>query len=350
MKKVYSFDDVLLVPQRSKVKSRNDVSAKIDFLGYQFSLPIISANMSSVTEYDMCYAMHLAGGLGIIHRMMDIDDQVKIVKELKGNFPSMPVAASIGGFDREIDRAKKLIENGCEIICIDVAHADSAPIISFLLKYFYEMKPRIGQKILRTIIGNYATYEAIQYFYKNLVGTVYGNYGKIAFKMGIGSGSQCTTRIVTGCGLPTLQSLLSCDKGNFDIIADGGIKTSGDIVKSLAAGAKMVMCGSILAGTKETPGSIIKHKGKLYKIYRGSASFGQKIEVNRAGYVEGEETLVPYKGSVVPILQQLDEGIRSACSYLGANSIERLSEPGFMPEFVEISNAGHLESQPHGAL
>ena len=161
--------------------------------------------------------------------------------------------------------------------------------------------------------------------------------------------SKCTTRIVTGCGLPTLQSIFdirSSFAGNsIKIIADGGIKSSGDIVKALAAGADAVMLGSLLAGTKEAPGSVIKNSGGLYKVYRGSASFGQKFESGKEGYIEGEEGLVSYKGHVATILTQLVEGIKSGCSYCGAQDLYGLKNNA---EFVEITNAGHIESKAHG--
>jgi hypothetical protein len=162
--------------------------------------------------------------------------------------------------------------------------------------------------------------------------------------------SQCTTRIVTGCGLPTLESIfrirISLPNPNLKLIADGGIKNSGDIVKVLAAGANAVMLGHLLAGAKETPGNVIKYKGGLYKIYRGSASFGQKFDVGKDGFVEGEETLVSYKSQVTTTLTQLIEGVRSGCSYCGAVTLEELQENA---EFVHITDSGYVESTAHGA-
>lgn len=346
VRKALSFDDVLLVPEKSVVESRNDISLSTHFLGFEFNLPIISANMSTVTEYDMAVTMHKLGGLGLIHRMNTIEDQTDIVLKCRRDYPRMIIGASIG-IDPiiDIDRTHELLNWGCDIICVDAAHVCSDPAIKFLNAFLTKFPNR------PLIIGNVATLEAIKTINDEL-GTLM--HPRIAFKVGIGSGSQCTTRIMTGCGIPTLQSLIDIKKilrMNYEcpypIIADGGIKNSGDIVKSLAAGADMVMLGSLLAGTSEAHGKIIKHKGKLFKVYRGSASFGQKLETNRKGFVEGEETLVPYKGSAVKILEQLREGILSGCSYLGLSNLTDIKTSS--PEFVEISNSGYAESTAHGA-
>ena len=344
MKQALSFDDVLLEPGKSIVESRNDVSLETDFLGYKFKLPIMSANMSTVTEYDMCEAMHLAGGLGVIHRMIPLNEQMNIVEKMKFVYPDSIVAATIDS--KEGLRASKLLlESGCDIIFYDVAHAHSQSSLEFI-KLFLNNFCNIP-----LVIGNIATVWAASDFFQEIFG--HKNYHRnIAFKVGVGSGSQCTTRIVTGCGIPTLQSLFDI-RDNLDhsvpIVADGGIKNSGDIVKSLAAGAKMVMVGSLLAGTAEAPGSVIKHQGQFYKVYRGSASFGQKNELssNKATtFVEGEETLVVYKGHVAKILKQLEEGIKSGCSYMGTTSLTNIRH---YAKFVQISNAGYVESTAHGA-
>jgi IMP dehydrogenase len=287
IRKALSFDDVLLVPGHSPVDSRTDIDLSVDFLGYKLLLPLISANMSTVTEFDMALEMHNAGGLGIIHRMCSIEDQCSIVKKLRHKLFAGPIAASfeIGG----MERAKALTTVGCDIFCLDVAHADSNNTFEFLIKFVSEFS------YAPLIIGNIATVDAATHIY-NLLKKRGLWHERIAFKVGIGSGSQCTTRIVTGCGLPTLASLLEFrikkaltfdQKLPYQLIADGGIKNSGDIVKALAAGADMVMLGSLLAGCKESPGNVIKHKGQLFKVYRGSASYGQKFEINKnTQYIE----------------------------------------------------------------
>ncbi len=344
LERALSFDDVLLVPRFSEVISRSEISLHQKFLGFNYTLPIISANMSTVTEREMATAMHLAGGMGIIHRMCNVAYQCQIVKDLRADFPSMPIVASIetSPAANGIHRADHLLEATCDILCVDVAHAHSNFVICFV------------QELLRVhpgvplILGNIATFEAARHIKQCLADSW---HDKIALKVGVGSGSQCTTRIVTGCGLPTLASLFDIgDKISAPIIADGGIKNSGDIVKSLCAGANMVMVGSLLAGTKEAPGSIIKQRGERFKVYRGSASYGQKNDVNLQGYIEGEESLVPYKGSADKILKQLEEGIKSGLSYVGARNLADVFKNSPWYEFVEITHSGFSESKPHGAL
>ncbi len=350
--KALSFDDILLVPSQCVVESRNDISLETEFLGFKFQLPIISANMSTVTEYAMATTMHQMGGLGIIHRMNTIKDQCQIIENCRAFSSDMVIAASIESDKSQgILRTKNLLMAGCNIICLDVAHAHSTSVFEFLT-LFLSCFPTTP-----LIIGNVATARSVMEF--DMFIKKHPHYhDKIAYKVGIGSGSQCTTRIVTGCGVPTLQSIIDIKDcmdqemySKCSIIADGGIKNSGDIVKALAAGADMVMVGSLLAGTSEAPGSVIKHKGKLFKVYRGSASYGQKLEqITTKGkkvFIEGEETLVSSKGSAVDVLKQLKEGILSGCSYLGVESLSDFKI--YPPEFIQISNAGYVESTAHGA-
>ena len=322
------FDDVLLVPKFFKGESRKDVDISTSISGVNLKLPIISANMPGVTGAEMIELMHSVGGLGILDRMIPFQDQFLILKSLPKNTLK---GASVGIDGGWYDHAAALIYNGANIICIDVAHA--------------------AQKKTKSVIEE---------FVKNFPGfpLIVGNYSNTKFcppcgfytaKIGIGGGSVCTTRIETGCGLPTLQSILDCD-GVRDIIADGGIKSSGDIVKSLAAGANAVMIGSLLAGTDEAPGQILKdgRTGQKYKVYRGNASFGTKKESGQeVKHIEGTEALVPYKGSAVDVLSKLEAGIRSGMSYCGALNLRELKNNA---EFVKISAAGMRESNPHGVL
>ena len=345
MIQVHSFDDVLLVPKRTFGGSRNKVDLSTKICGAQMNIPIFSANMSSVTEADMVIAMYNHGGLGVLHRMCSLKEQSKMLYQIAGkiggNYP-LPVFVSIEGTKKEGLKRVECVEFFKPLgYCIDVAHADSPDVEDTVCSLLD------GWPDIKLIIGNYATPEGIYHLINKFNSEITDN---LAFKVGIGSGSQCTTRIVTGCGLPTFESILRIrewdDNHNIKIIADGGIKNSGDIVKALAAGANAVMLGSLLAGTKETPGNVIKHKGGLYKIYRGSASFGQKFDVGKDGFVEGEETLVPYKSQVTTTLTQLIEGMKSGFSYCGALNIEELQDNA---EFVKISNAGHHEGTAHGA-
>jgi IMP dehydrogenase len=356
MKLALSFDDVLLVPKKTFGGSRNKVDISTIVCGIHMELPIFSANMSSVTEVDMSVAMEHKGGLGILHRMCSINDQQIMLEKIYQNYilnlkfetEYVPVFVSVEGSKKGIERIKsiqKMKHMNPFGYCVDVAHADSPDVEDTLVEILKEF-PNIN-----LIIGNYATVQGIEDLLTRLNkwNSESDNFfERTAFKVGVGSGSACTTRIVTGCGLPTLQSIFDIRNrfsSDVKIIADGGFKNSGDIVKALAAGADAVMLGSLLAGTKEAPGNVIKHKGGLYKVYRGSASFGQKFEVGKEGYVEGEETLVPYKSSVNTILTQLTEGIKSGMSYCGSLNLEQLRTNS---EFVQITNNGFKESTAHG--
>ncbi len=265
MDRALSFDDVLITPGFGIVESRDNVSLKTRFLGYDFELPIISANMSTVTEYEMACAMYHAGGLPILHRMCSIEEQCKLVKDLAFNLQvsRRPIAASIEAKENEgIERAYKLISSGCNILCVDVAYAYSQPVFNFL-KVFFNKFPNDP-----VIIGNIANQKSSIYLHDYIKNTLKVKHDNIAFKVGVGGGAMCTTRIVTGCGMPTLASLLDINKSytiSYPIIADGGIKNSGDCVKAFVAGADMVMIGSLLAGTAEAPGNVIKYKGQKRK-------------------------------------------------------------------------------------
>jgi len=332
-----SFDDVLLKPQRFVGESRDKIDLSTNLGGVRLEIPIIAANMPSVCETDMAVAMGRMGGLGIIHRMQSIDSQVKMVLQTKNKILETegfdrPVGAAIGIGDDWMERAVKLFEAGVNIICLDVAHGHSDRVIKIII----EFKKNWNMPL---IAGNIATLLAATDL-----------EGADILKVGVGGGSVCTTRIQTGCGIPTFQSVVNCTLGpNNVIIADGGIKNSGDIVKSLAAGANAVMLGSLLAGTDEAPGEVIKGTdGNKYKIYRGAASYGAKKEFfGKAEYVEGEETLVPYRGPVSKVIEKLCEGIRSGFSYNGVTNIQDLQRNAV---FVKITNAGMKESKAHGLI
>lgn len=348
-----SFDDVLLSPKFFNGESRSqiDISTKIDKL--ELKIPIIAANMPSVCETDMAVKMGEMGGLGIIHRMQSIESQAEMVSEAKNKIASsgidtVNVGAAIGiGSDWE-ERAKTLIDAGANLICIDVAHGAQKNVLEVSKKF------NIAFSNITLMVGNFANPES----------TVDILPFANSIKVGVGGGSLCSTRTQTGCGSPTLQSVIDftrypkhSDKGLYPpplmlckdkfLIADGGIKTSGDIVKSLAAGACAVMLGSLLAGTAEAPGDVIKGPdGERYKIYRGSASYAaKKKHFGKADYIEGEETLVSYKGRVEKVVNRLCDGVRSGLSYCGSANLSELKKNA---EFIRISQAGFRESKPHG--
>ncbi len=329
-----TFDDVLITPKKSDVRSRRDPSLRSRITKTKFiDTPIVSANMDTVTESEMAVAMAQLGGLGIIHRFVTVEDQVKMVQRTKDAGVKL-IAASIGVGDDFRERTEKLVQAGCQILTIDIAHGHSVQMIE-TMKWAKDKFSHID-----LIAGNIATPEAA----KDLI-----EAGATAIKVGIGPGSMCTTRIITGCGLPQLSAIALCAEvaRGYDIpvIADGGIKTSGDIVKALAAGADTVMLGSMLSGTIETPGEIKNGR----KQYRGMAS--KAAQVSWRGGVpagmapEGESTFVNVKGHVQDVIHELSGGIRSGMSYINATSIAEISQNTL---FIEMSANGVAESHAHG--
>lgn len=339
MRTVLSFDDVLLVPGYNDIPSRSEVGLDSIVAGVDLTLPIIAANMPSVCEREMAVAVGSAGGIGIIHRMQSIPAQTDQVSA-----SPFPIGAAIGIGDDWKLRAEALIHAGANIICLDVAHGHQERVVDTALEFLQLFDVSL-------IIGNIATAQAAAHFDSEISEV---DQARVALKVGVGGGSVCTTRIKTGFGMPTLQSVMDVSRvlnendSEISIIADGGIKTSGDIVKALAAGADAVMLGSLLAGTREAPGDVIKDDktGLKYKVYRGAASYGAKeAHFGEAEYIEGAERLIPYKGSVSKVLASLEEGIRSGLTYFGVDNLADLREE---VEFVRITQAGWRESLPHG--
>ena len=330
-----SFDDVLLMPQYSDVESRSqvDTSSYLD-KDLKFKLPVISSPMDTVTEGSMALALHKAGGLGIIHRYNTINEQADVVRKLRANNDSMPIAVAIGATGDYLNRAETMTKSGTSILCIDTAHGHHVA----MERAIKTLKDNYGNSI-HIMAGNVATLEAFN---------ALSEWGADSIRVGIGGGSICSTRLVTGHGMPTLESVMECARTGHPtkIIADGGIKTSGDIVKALAAGADFVMIGSMLAGTEETPGETFhSNTGKRYKVYRGMASAeAQSDWRGKSSTPEGVATTVAYKGEVAPILDNLMGGIRSGFSYSG---VRTLKEFQVKAKFIRQSNAGQIESSTH---
>jgi IMP dehydrogenase len=466
-----TFDDVLLVPHRSAIRSRKDVSTDTWLTpGIHLSIPIISANMDTVTETRMAIAMAQLGGIGILHRFMTIEQQADCVLRVKrsesiivespftispdvsvelacqrmeeedvgglvvvdeenhllgivtnrdvlfapkkdiplnqvmtprerlvvaskdesleearrklyehrieklplvdeeghltglitaqdiikiqehpqatkDNRGRLRVGAAVGARLDDMERAASCLAAGADVLVVDIAHGHSDHVIN-MVKSLKQGFPEVP-----IIAGNVATAQGV----KDLA-----EAGADAVKVGVGSGSICTTRIVTGFGVPQLSAISECAEAgrelNVPIIADGGIRNSGDLTKSLAAGASTVMIGSLLAGTDESPGATVIRESRRYKIVRGMASLSanmdrRKLEkselaIEEWGEVvpEGVEATVPYKGAVNDILYQLVGGLRSGLSYAGARSIEELWQ---VAEFIRITPSGMQESETH---
>ncbi len=466
-----TFDDVLLVPHRSSIQSRKDVSTATWLVpGIHLSIPIISSNMDTVTETRMAIAMAQLGGIGILHRFMTIDQQADCVLRVKrseslivespftispdasieharqrmaevevgglvvvdednhllgiithrdvllapnvdrpisqvmtpreklvvasqdetleearrklyehrieklplvdadgrlaglitaqdivkiqqhpnatkDNRGRLRVGAAVGARQEDLERAASCLAAGADILVVDIAHGHSDHVINMV----HSMKQRFSS--VPIIAGNVATEQGV----RDLVQS-----GADAVKVGVGSGSICTTRVVTGFGVPQLSAIIECANVgralNIPIIADGGIRNSGDLTKSLAAGASTVMIGSLLAGTDESPGATVIRQDRRYKIVRGMASLSANMDrrkldkselaIEEWGEVvpEGVEAIVPYKGALVDVLYQLVGGLRSGLSYAGACSIEELWQ---VAEFVRITPSGIQESHPH---
>ena len=328
-----SFDDVLLVPQYSDIESRKSLTTSNELDDTTtLQLPVISSPMDTVTEVDMVFAMDTHGGLGIIHRYNSPAEQAKLVKvaKLKG---MTNIGAAIGVTGDYLERAQALVEEGANVLCVDVAHGHHSMTKEALraLKLSFDSSVHI-------MAGNVATGE----------GAVdLANWGANSVRVGIGGGSICSTRLVSGHGMPTFQTIMECVTAGcpVPIIADGGIKTSGDVVKALAAGADFVMLGSMLAGTTQSPGQVFDNGNKKYKVYRGMAS--SEAQVNWRGKTstpEGVSTTIPYKGDVNNILADIKGGIQSGMSYSGARTIRDLQAKA---QFIRQTPAGQAESYTH---
>lgn len=332
LKKTLSFDDVLLVPHYNDVNSRHDIDLTMNAGNLKLSMPIIAAPMDTICEYDMALVMALEGGLGIVHRYQTVDQQAEMIRKVasKGDI----VFGSVG-VKETVNDAKKLVAAGARGILVDTANGHNELSIDAVRRLNYTFR-----KHIHIMAGNVSTWSGFK---------ALADAGANSVRVGIGGGSMCTTRIVTGHGMPTLQSIMDIaamkDQFNIDcaIIADGGIRNSGDAVKAYAAGADFVMIGSLLAGTNRTPGTMKNGQ----KEFRGMASEAAQKVVGKLSVVEGVSTTVPYKGSTESVLKTLRNGIKSGVSYSGAQSLRELS---IMAEFIEISQNGMRESLPHGTL
>jgi IMP dehydrogenase len=368
MKEYLTFDDVLIKPKFSSIGSRKEVDLMVQLGPTLMELPVLSANMDTVTGPAMAIAMAKAGGLGVLHRFWTIEDNVNAYKEVRK--ANRDCAVSVGVGTEEFTRAEALYKAGAKTFILDVAHGAQKQVV----EQYKWIKENLIESFV--IVGNFATAQSCGDFWAamNAGGICYyrtkkdelSTYGVDAFKIGIGPGSACTTRIKTGCGVPQLGAVMEVTeffKNHLHrpmIICDGGMKTPGDIAKALAAGADCVMLGGMLAGTEETPGDIqfggfvIFDKGvpvsgtENYKKYRGSASKEAYTDQGKDAShrtAEGESFTVSCKGPVARVLQDIEGGLRSAFTYVGAKNVSDFQEKA---EFVRVTQAGRSESGAHG--
>jgi len=344
IKEALTFDDVTLAPNYSEVLPSEVSTKTILSKNLILEIPLLSSAMDTVTESKMAIAIAKAGGIGIIHRNLDIKKQISEIKKVQSK--NLIVGAAVGAGPKELKRAETILKENVDLIVVDTAHGHTKKVAEIIKKI---KKKKSNQTAL--CAGNVATAEAAKFLVK---------LGVDIIKVGIGPGSICTTRLVAGIGVPQLSAILEAKKGvknkKVSIISDGGIKFSGDIAKALAAGADAVMIGSLFAGTVEAPGKIIKKNGRLYKNFRGMGSVGamnkgsadryfQKIQKNTSKYVpEGVEGLVKFKGNVEKIIYKLIGGLKSSMGYLGSKKIINLRKK---PKFVKITKAGFYESMVH---
>ena len=344
IKEALTFDDVLLTPKYSEILPSEVTTNTSLSKNLNLKIPIISSAMDTVTESKMAIAIAKAGGIGVIHRNLDIKSQISEINKVKSK--KLLVGAAVGAGPLEYKRAEAILKANVDLIVVDTAHGHTKKVGEIIRKI-----KKLKSNKTTLCAGNIATTEAAKFLIK---------LGAEVIKVGIGPGSICTTRLVAGIGVPQLSAILAVRKGvgrkKVSIIADGGIKFSGDISKALAAGADAVMIGSLFAGTNESPGKIIKKNGKLFKNFRGMGSIGamnkgsvdryfQTKQKDTSKYVpEGVEGLVKYKGSVEKIIYRLIGGLKSSMGYLGKKKIINLRNK---PKFVKITKAGFYESMVH---
>tara|TARA_R100000808_G_scaffold18133_1_gene39810 strand:+ start:1251 stop:2267 length:1017 start_codon:yes stop_codon:yes gene_type:complete len=332
MHRTYSYDDVLLMPQYSDIRSRSEIDISTDLgKGVRLQLPIFASPMDTISEGAMGSALAKVGAIAIIHRYNTIQEQMREVNRVES--PNI-VGAAIGISGDYLERASAVVDYGADFLCVDVAHGHHI----MMKEALHELRKLFGDDY-HIMAGNVATRQGINDL---------ADWGADSVRCNIGGGSICSTRIQTGHGLPGWQTIVECSMTDRDVkvIADGGIKNSGDIVKALAAGADAVMVGSLLAGTTETPGEMFMDShGARWKTYRGMASKEAQVEWRgKYSSFEGVATRVPHRGSVREILEDLEKGIRSGFSYTGARNLRELQAKA---QFVEQTTSGLSESRTH---
>lgn len=326
-----TFDDVLISPCFSTVGSRSlvDLTSNLGS-GLSLKLPVLSSNMDTVTGFQMANTLHKNGGAGILHRFFSIEQNVAEFK--KCSF----AAVSVGVGDKEFERARALFDAGATVFVVDVAHAAQMVVV----EQSRRLREAFGSNA-HLLVGTFANSRSINDW-------LHHGGEADSFHVGVGPGSACSTRIKTGVGIPQLSALVDCARSRRPIVSNGGCRHPGDIAKALAAGASAVILGGMLAATDEAPGDIVENAQGKFKKYRGSASLESYAVQNKlADYrtAEGESMLLPYKGSAEKVLQDIEGGLRSSFTYVGA---QNLAEFQRRAELVEISANAMVENGPHG--
>lgn len=354
-----SYDDVLIVPKYSEVLPPQVNTAVKLAKNIELKVPILSSAMDKVTEWRLAKKLAQLGGLGIVHKNSSAEEQAGHIKKVKSS-KTIPdtaaidsdgkliVGAALGVNDSDHERLELLVAAGVDVVVIDTAHGHSSRVA--------EMVKSVKKKYPDLVVaaGNVATASACEFL---------AEAGADIVKVGIGPGSICTTRIVSGIGVPQFQALLDCRefciKNKLSFIADGGIKNSGDIAKALGTGATAVMVGSLLAATHESPGELLENNGKLFKVYRGMGSVGamnqgskdrygqEEVSTSRKLVAEGVEGKVPYKGELEEVIYQLVGGLRASMGYVGADSLKSFHE---RVQYVKMTSSSLRESMPHNIL
>lgn len=336
-----TYDDISIIPTWSNIGSRSDCELYTDIGQYSLSTPLIASPMDTVCGVDMCVELSKLGGMGVLHRFQTVDEQVDMCDEIDANGVRNYMAA-VGVGESGRDRLDKILNyTQLKGVCIDVAnghHSLPMQMVAYIKKEYEDIQVMVGN-----IVSKQGAMDLIK-------------EGADTLRVGIGNGSMCETRIRAGVGVPQATALndiytfLEQESLDVDIVADGGIKTTGDVAKALALGADAVMIGSLFSGTKETPGAIAKMgqwpNEKLFKKYQGSASIESKVaRGEEVKNVEGNSKITPYKGKVSRIVQDINDGVRSSMSYVGALNLEQFRE---YANFCRVTQAGQIEAQPHG--
>ncbi|KAB1185032.1 MULTISPECIES: guanosine monophosphate reductase [Haloferax] len=333
-----SYGDVLLIPQRSPVDSRSDVELSTNVTpSLQLEAPLVSAAMDTVTETELATTLSDCGGLGVVHRFLDIDEQAAQVRQVAENGGT--VAGAVGINEAYLERTAALLDAGADAIVMDIAHGHMERCLDAVAHIRDEFDPEI-------VAGNVVTPAAVEDLWEAGAGCV---------KVGVGPGSHCTTREVAGAGFPQLTAVSNCAERAHDlgihVMADGGIRTSGDAAKALMAGADTVMMGSFFAGTDEAPGHVVEVGGDAYKRSRGMASTeaASDRDDKQSDVVTGEgvEALTPYKGPVEPLVEEFLAGIRSGVSYCGGHTIAAARENA---SFVRVAASAKEREGAHGVV